>query len=244
MTSRRLLLTILLTILGVWKASAEEFDSDGVPIHYTVEGTGEPVILIHGYRATGDINWRLTQVVRLLKEKYQVITLDNRGHGKSGKPTDPKQYGVNMAEDIVRLMDHLQIKTAHLVGYSMGGMITLKVLATHPERVRSAVIGGMGWSDYQPRSPVESSKEVAPLVACSMAFGELGISREALQGIKVPMTVIIGTEDRLRGRVDALHEIRPDVPIVLIEGANHTSCNFRKEFRQGIRDAVDAHAAK
>jgi pimeloyl-ACP methyl ester carboxylesterase len=57
---------------------------------------------------------------------------------------------MEMVEDAVRLLDHLKIDKAHVVGYSMGGAITLKLLATHPERVRSAVVGGAGWSPPDP----------------------------------------------------------------------------------------------
>src|SRR5204862_320240 len=69
-------------------------------------------------------------------------TMDCRGHGKSDKPHEPGKYGVEMVEDVVRLMDHLRIKRAHIVGYSMGSMITAKLLVTHPERLITATLGG------------------------------------------------------------------------------------------------------
>jgi pimeloyl-ACP methyl ester carboxylesterase len=77
-----------------------------------------------------------------LSHDYRVIALDCRGHGKSGKPTDENQYGMEMVNDIVRLMDHLGIEKAHIVGYSMGGSIALKMLTVRPERFLTAVIGG------------------------------------------------------------------------------------------------------
>ncbi len=120
------------------------FDSNGVKIYYTDEGQGEPVLLIHGFTASGDMNWRLPGVVKGLAGKYRVITIDNRGHGKSEKPHDPAKYGEEMAEDAVRLLDHLGIKKAHVVGYSMGGMITAKLLTTHPDRLLTATLGGHG----------------------------------------------------------------------------------------------------
>lgn len=120
------------------------FDSNGVKIHYTVEGEGEPVLLIHGFAINASTQWVLPGVAKALAKDYRVIALDNRGHGQSGKPHDPKQYGIEMVEDAVRLLDHLQIKKAHVIGYSMGGLITLKLAAIHPERVLSATLGGMG----------------------------------------------------------------------------------------------------
>ena len=52
---------------------------------------------------------------------YRVIALDCRGHGQSGKPQDPGQYGLEMVRDVVRLLDHLNVERAHVVGYAMGG---------------------------------------------------------------------------------------------------------------------------
>src|SRR4051812_22344550 len=123
----------------------QTFDSNGVSISYTVEGKGEPVVLIHGLFASAQVNWRAPGIIRILATNHQVIALDVRGHGASGKPTNESDYGVELAEDIVRLLDHLKIKQAHLVGYSMGGMITMKILTSHPDRVKSALLGGMGW---------------------------------------------------------------------------------------------------
>ena len=127
-------------------AQAEErfFDSNGVKIHYAVEGKGEPVLLIHGYTANIQTQWGLPGIIKELSRDYRVIALDNRGHGKSDKPHDAKKYGKEMAEDAVRLLDHLKIKQAHIVGYSMGAMITSKLLATHPERFLTATLGGSG----------------------------------------------------------------------------------------------------
>jgi pimeloyl-ACP methyl ester carboxylesterase len=71
-----------------------------------------------------------------------LIALDCRGHGKSDKPHDPAQYGVEMAADVVRLLDHLKLEKAHLIGYSSGAYLTGKVAATHPDRVLSAVYAG------------------------------------------------------------------------------------------------------
>jgi pimeloyl-ACP methyl ester carboxylesterase len=143
---RRLVLALvcgLVVLPGTGRAAEEQFfDSNGVKIHYVVEGEGEPVLLIHGFTANVQVQWGLPGIIKGLAKDYQVIALDCRGHGKSGKPHDVKKYGMEMVEDAVRLLDHLKIKKAHVVGYSMGAMITNKLLATHPERVLSATLGG------------------------------------------------------------------------------------------------------
>jgi pimeloyl-ACP methyl ester carboxylesterase len=133
------------------------FDSAGVKIHYTVEGKGEPVLLIHGFG--GDqTNWSAGGIIKELSNTFEVIAIDNRGHGKSEKPHDPAAYGMEMVEDSIRLLDHLKIRKAHVAGYSMGGRITCAIVGYHPERLRSAVLGGYGW--YPPgNNPLVALRE-------------------------------------------------------------------------------------
>lgn len=149
------------------KPKPKFFDSNGVKIHYTDEGAGEPVLLIHGFTASIGPQWRQPGIIAALAPDYRVIALDNRGHGQSGKPHDPQQYGREMVEDSIRLLDHLQIETAHVVGYSMGGYITHKLLTLHPERVRSAVIAGAGWV-----SDVEGERSFLTELADALDRGE------------------------------------------------------------------------
>jgi pimeloyl-ACP methyl ester carboxylesterase len=125
---------------------SDSFLSNGVKIHYVTAGEGEPVVLIHGFCASIQANWVLTGVFPKLAKHFHVIALDNRGHGLSGKPHEVEKYGPEMVEDVVRLLDHLKIEKAHIVGYSMGGFMTGALVTKHPERVISAVMGGAGWS--------------------------------------------------------------------------------------------------
>lgn len=127
------------------RVEGDYFDSNGVRIHYTDQGKGLPVILIHGYTANADLNWRLPGILTALQDKFRVIALDARGHGLSDKPHDPSAYGVEMVHDVARLMDHLKIEKAHVIGYSMGGFITLKFVTMYPGRVISAMPCGAAW---------------------------------------------------------------------------------------------------
>src|SRR5262245_43153068 len=124
MTAFRGLASLLAVLLFYSQGNflgAAEFDSKGVKIAYSVQGKGEPVVLIHGFLSSGGINWDLPGVTALLAKDFQVITLDVRGHGQSDKPTKEDAYGPELVEDVVRLLGHLKIKKAHIVGYSMGG---------------------------------------------------------------------------------------------------------------------------
>src|SRR5262249_32665934 len=127
-------------------AADDVFDSNGVKIRYVTEGKGEPVVLIHGWMADSSMWGRDQSGNTKLDTKgadgFQLIALDCRGHGKSDKLYDPGKYGPEMAADVVRLLDHLKIEKAHLIGYSSGAFIAGKVAATHPERVKSVVYAG------------------------------------------------------------------------------------------------------
>jgi len=137
----------ILVFAATRRFKGQYLDADGVRIHYRVEGRGAPVVLVHGYGAQADVNWRLPGVIRSLRKKYQVISFDVRGHGLSGKPPEPAKYGVETARDIIRLLDHLGLERAHVVGYSMGGFITLKLVTMYPDRLLSAAPCGAGWEN-------------------------------------------------------------------------------------------------
>jgi pimeloyl-ACP methyl ester carboxylesterase len=138
----------LLFVLCRPLAAAEEpqfFDADGVSIRYVDMGQGEPVVLVHGFAANFAVNWAMPGTLAALSKDYRVIALDVRGHGGSEKPHDDAKYGEEMADDVIRLLDHLKIERAHLVGYSMGAFITNNLVARHPQRILSATLGGGGW---------------------------------------------------------------------------------------------------
>ncbi|HOX39156.1 MAG TPA: alpha/beta hydrolase [Candidatus Brocadiia bacterium] len=246
-TARRWVLLCFCMALtaGIRGAELGSFDSDGTKIRYYAAGRGEPVILVHGFMASAALNWSIPGVTKHLAEKYRVIALDVRGHGMSDKPDVPEAYGLHMVEDVVSLMDHLKIEKARVVGYSMGGMIVMKMAALHPERMKSAVVGGMGWIDAGKRRPaflaeLGSRLRNPAFKACSASWPALTISEDELKSIKVPMTVVIGDDDGfLKSTVEPLMAVRPDIPVVKIPGANHRSCIFKPEFKTAIRDFLD-----
>lgn len=120
---------------------------DGVEIAFDRYGRTDavPVILQHGFAADANSNWVLPGIVAAIRRTGRtVITLDARGHGRSGKPHDPASYGhTTMAQDVSALVDHLRLATFDFGGYSMGGHIGLFVLKSDP-RVRTALIAGIG----------------------------------------------------------------------------------------------------
>jgi len=125
-------------------AQDKYFDAGGVRIRYLEQGSGEPVVLVHGFGNTAEI-WSANRIVQDLSRNYRVISFDLRGHGKSDKPHDAARYGREMGLDVVRLLDHLHIQKAHIVGYSLGGYIISQLLTLRPEQFLSAtLIAGAG----------------------------------------------------------------------------------------------------
>ena len=137
-------LLALFVFLGTAAAQDRYFDAGGVRIRYVDVGSGPAVVLVHGF--TGDIerSWINTGVLANLSTDHRVLAFDLRGHGHSGKPHDPRAYD-EIGLDVIRLLDHTGVKRAHVVGYSLGGIIIAKLLTTHPERFTSALIGGAAY---------------------------------------------------------------------------------------------------
>jgi pimeloyl-ACP methyl ester carboxylesterase len=238
------LCTALVLMRGSYPARADDFESAGVKIHYTVSGQGDPVLLVHGLYSSALMNWDLPGITKELALHYPVIAPDLRGHGQSGKPAGEAAYGTQMVEDMVRLMDHLGIKKARMAGYSMGGMIVMKLLVLHPDRVETAVLGGMGW--LKQSSPLQRVWErMSPPnlggtpAACVNAIAQLAVTADEVRAIKTPVTVIVGDRDPCRRLyVAPLQTIRPDWPVRIIAGAGHIECVGKPEFKTELEKAL------
>src|SRR3954463_6635903 len=124
----------------------QRFAHDGVDIAFLDEGEGAPIVLVHGFASTAQVNWRHPGGGGTLTgARRRVIALDNRGHGRSEKLYDPAAYhSAVMADDVRRLLDHLGLERADVMGYSMGARITAYLALAHPDRVRSVLLGGLG----------------------------------------------------------------------------------------------------
>ncbi|MCT4656551.1 MAG: alpha/beta hydrolase [Cohaesibacter sp.] len=226
------------------------FDSDGHQIAYLDEGQGEPILLIHGFASSKMVNWVQPGWVKFLTEAgYRVIALDNRGHGQSAKLYDPDLYSSPiMAEDARRLLDHLGIEQAYVMGYSMGARISAFLSLNHPERVKRVVFGGLGGGmihgtgDPQPiitaleaDDPSEikhvtgkafrqfadqTGSDRLALAAC-MKSARQKITVEELSGLSVPALVAVGTRDVISGKAQELADILPHGEAVDIPDRDH-----------------------
>jgi pimeloyl-ACP methyl ester carboxylesterase len=224
------------------KPMGQFFDANGVKIWYVVQGKGEPVVLIHGWLANAGINWTLPGTTDLLARDYQVIALDVRGHGLSDKPAKEEAYGPELVEDVVRLLDHLKIKKAHIVGYSMGGIIAANFIVKHPDRVLSGTLGGMGWlkeggaGQWGFAQIGKNDPNARALALCGRSLAKLALTEKDIQAIRVPVTVLVGDKDDLIKKlyVEPLRPVRKDWPVVEIKDADHLNCIFKQQFRDEI----------
>jgi pimeloyl-ACP methyl ester carboxylesterase len=243
----------------------QSFDSEGVRISYLDEGEGEPILLIHGFASNVAANWIDPQWVRTLTQAgRRVIALDNRGHGESDKLYEPERYGApEMAEDARRLLDHLGIERADVLGYSMGARIAAFLAFAHPERVRSVVFGGLGINMVRgmigsgplakaleaPRLEdvtndtarsfrifAEQTKSDLKALAACMRGPRQRVPREKLGEIAVPVLVAVGSKDVIGGSGAALAELIPSAQFLEITGRDHMKAVGDSRFKQGVLD--------
>ena len=225
------------------KLSAGSFGANGVKVAYYVQGKGEPVVLIHGWLSSAGINWMLPGTQSLLAKDFRVISLDMRGHGISDKPLDEAAYGPELVEDIVQLLDHLKIKKAHIVGYSMGGIVAGSFIAKHPDRVLSGTLGGMGClrtgavAQFAFGQVGKNDANARAMMLCGRSLSKLALSPAEIKSIEVPMIVLIGDKDDIVKwlYLEPLRRVRNDWKVIEIKDADHFTCVLRPQFQTEIQ---------
>ncbi|MEJ1161104.1 alpha/beta fold hydrolase [Prosthecomicrobium sp. N25] len=246
----------------------EAFLSDGLPIAFLDEGPrdGDPIVLVHGFASTANVNWVFPGWTKLLAgDGRRVIALDNRGHGESGKSYDPRDYHsrTRMAEDVLRLLDHLEIGRADVMGYSMGAWITAYLALDHPERVRSAIFGGLAdamvkgiagqetiaealetedeASIVSPKGrayrafAIQTRSDRRALAAC-MRGSRQPVPPEELARLSMPVLIAVGTKDDVAGSPEALAALIPHARVLPIPDRDHMLAVGDKVYKQGVLD--------
>lgn len=246
------------------------FNSDDIPISYLDEGSGPPVLLIHGFASNHRINWVSTSWVRdLVAAGRRVIAIDNRGHGDSGKPRERDAYRTPlMAEDARRLLDHLGIERTDVIGYSMGARIAAFLTLAHPERVNAVVFSGLGQGMVKGVGPSEPIAEalLAPsaaaapdersrmfrlfadqtggdreaLAACIMAARQV-LTPEELGRIGAPVLVAVGSDDDVGGDPQALAALIAGAEAFVIPGRDHMKAVGDRAHKQAVLDFLNRH---
>lgn len=239
------------------------FLSDGIRLAFIDEGAGDAVLLIHGFASSARTNWVEPGWVSLLiRNGFRVVAIDNRGHGDSEKLYDRALYSAPlMAEDARRLLDHLGISRADVMGYSMGARITAFLALGHPNRVRSAIFGGLGGNMIRPMAgtgPIAAALEASsidevknPTARTFRAFAERThsdlkalaacirgsrdpITREMVGSLRCPVLVATGTEDVIGGQADELASLIPGAQALPIPRRDHMLAVGDRVYKEGV----------
>ena len=247
-------------------STIEHFDSQGVDIAYFDTGGGTdkpPVLLIHGFASNAQTNWLGPNWVQTLKsEGYRVIAIDNRGHGHSAKLYNQEDYSAPiMAEDVKRLLDHLGVAKAHVIGYSMGARIAAFLTLVHPERVEKVVIGGLGYNMVRGMAgtgPIahaleaeslqavtnptartfrlfaeQTKSDLRALAAC-IRSSRAPLTAEMVATITNPVLVAVGEQDVIAGSADELAKLIPGAAAFTIPNRDHMKATGDKAFKDAV----------
>lgn len=242
-----LLLLILIALFPLTGTAQElkegiftSFDKTG--IHYSEQGKGYPVLLIHGFTGKGN-DWKsLGLYDQLVNQGFRVITVDLRGNGQSDKPHDTAAYTNDAeAKDLMGLLKFLGVKKYAAVGYSRGSIILARLLVLD-KRLRAAVMGGMGADFTNPLWPRRLAfyqgllSDTTPgfenfyarirennmdrLALAYQQYGQPSTSHEALGKIKIPVLVICGVEDFDNGNGRELTALIPTAKFAEVPGTH------------------------
>jgi pimeloyl-ACP methyl ester carboxylesterase len=247
------------------------FRQGPVEIAYLDEGEGEPIVLVHGFASTKEVNWVAPGWFDTLKRAgRRVIALDDRGHGASTKLYDPADYHTSlMAGDVSALIQHLGLRRADVMGYSMGARIAAFLAVEHPAQVRSVILGGLGMhlidgvglpesiadaleapsvgdvTDPQGRLfrafADQTGSDRRALAACIRGSRQT-MTREQAAKIAVPVLIAVGTKDTIAGSAEALAAIIPRAQLLPILGRDHMLAVGDKVFKAGVLKFLEDRA--
>jgi pimeloyl-ACP methyl ester carboxylesterase len=239
------------------------FAHEDVEIAFLDEGEGEAIVLIHGFASNKEVNWVAPGWVTTLRRAgRRVIALDNRGHGQSTKLYEPAAYhSAIMAQDVRALLDHLALPHADVMGYSMGARIAAFLALADPQRVRAAVLGGLGIhlvdgvglpetialaleaptraevtdpTGFMFRSFAEQTKSDLRALAACMRGSRQTLSAAEAGRITAPLLVAVGSKDRIAGSPQALAALIPGARALEIPGRDHMLAVGDRAFKQGV----------
>src|SRR6185295_8107914 len=133
-----MLLTILVSggVSGQQKPTTGYAPVNGLKMYYEIQGSGEPVVLLHGAFMAITDDWRVW--ISELSKTRKVIAVEMQGHGRTADIKRDMTYE-NLSDDVAGLLDYLKIERADVIGYSLGGVVAMQCAIRHPDKVRKVV---------------------------------------------------------------------------------------------------------
>lgn len=246
------------------------FAHDEFRLAYVDEGEGDPVLLLHGFASSIQVNWVGPGWVKTLREAgYRVIAFDHRGHGHSSRSYEPADYTPGrMAGDAVALLDHLDIGRAHVFGYSMGARVAAFMALEHPERVATLIFGGLGIGlvegvgDWDPiaealatddpttithergkmfRAFADQTRSDRKALAACITSSRQELTRQQLARIRQPVLVAVGTKDEIGGPAAPLAAMLPSGEAFDIENRDHMLSVGDRTFKARALEFLKEH---
>ncbi len=193
-------------------APDQQFTADGVTLRYREAGSGDAVVLIHGYSAALE---SMLGVAKALPQTYRMVALDVRGFGRSSKFAEPARFGQQMVDDVIRLMDHLKLPRAHVIGHSMGALIAANIAARYPDRVTTAtLVAGPFYADAATFS-AESAKWIADLEG---GAGLVNFMQWLFPAMKPEMAGMVNAQAMKGNDLGSLIGVMKSLPAMAVNG--------------------------
>jgi pimeloyl-ACP methyl ester carboxylesterase len=236
---------------------------DGVRLAYETAGEGNPIILAHGFASDRKQNWKnVGWYEALAGAGFRVVAMDFRGHGESDKPHEDRSYGDTMIGDVLSVLDAERIDRADLMGYSMGAILSVGLVMTHPARVRRAVLAGIGETYFDEKSahrrgiadalrasdpgtiadPTQKAfrdfasqdgKDIAALAACMSAERTM-YTVQQLKACSTPVLVVAGENDHQAGSPQTLAAAFANGRSVTVPRRDHMTAVGDKVYKEAV----------
>lgn len=227
-----------------------------ISLYYQEQGEGEPLFLLHG---NGEDGTYFVNQLSFFSNRYRVIAVDTRGHGKSPRGTAPftmEQFAV----DLQKLMDRLQISEAVILGFSDGANIAMKFALKYPEKVKVLILNGGNLDTKGVKRSIQIPIEIGYWFAklfvgkseearthmeiLGLMVNEPNIRPEELREIQAPTLVIAGTKDMIKqAHTEMIAENMPNAKLSVIPGdhfiANKNPDEFNKEVEDFLRSVIN-----
>jgi pimeloyl-ACP methyl ester carboxylesterase len=223
--------------------------ANGLEMHYTTEGAGPPLVLLHGASSTAEADWAAQRP--LFRQAFHLYLLDARGHGRTVWDGTGGWSADALVDDLEAFVDALRLDTFHVAGFSMGAMTALRFATLHPERLRTALIAGIdvlreprtsvarrlmdperivkqepAWAAQLEKKHAAQGvggwKRVLSAIAADVAMQPL-LSPEQLRNARLPILLVYGDRDVFvpADHAVALYRQLPDARLLIVPNSGH-----------------------